>query len=160
MFRELRRPEKKLDKNTVDQILMQADEGYLGTISVDTGHPHVVCVNHYYDGECIYFHCAKEGHKIDNILNNDKVSFFVSADVRIEPMKLTTRYNSVELFGRASIVQDVQLKEKVLYELTKKYVGSLISKFASKISNSMNKTAIVKIEIEHLVGKTNYKTDK
>jgi nitroimidazol reductase NimA-like FMN-containing flavoprotein (pyridoxamine 5'-phosphate oxidase superfamily) len=157
MFRDLRRKDRKMDLADSQLLLHNVDEGFLGTISVDTGHPHVVAVNHYFDGDAIYFHCAKDGHKIDNILNNNKVSFFVCDDVSISQKKFTTNYSSVEVFGRATLVDDQELKKKILFELSKKYVGKFISGFAAELAGALNVTAVVKIEIEHISGKSNIK---
>lgn len=153
MFREMRRKDKGVSKDIAYELLKRTQEGYLSTISVDTGHPAIVCVNHYYDGESIYFHCAKDGHKIDNIKANNKVSFMVVDDIYVYQMKYSTKYTSAVVYGRASFVEDKELKKKILFDLSAKYVGKFISRFASEIAGSLNITKVVKIEIEHISAK-------
>jgi len=78
LFREMRRKDKSGSQELAVKLLTNTNEGYLSTISVDNGYPAIICVNHYYDGEYIYFHSAKSGHKIDNINDNEKVCFMVT----------------------------------------------------------------------------------
>ena len=58
------------------QILKTEKRGVLSVIG-DNGYPYGIPINFYYDENDgkIYFHCAKEGHKIDAIKNCDKACF-------------------------------------------------------------------------------------
>ena len=52
----------------------------------------------------IYFHGAKEGHKIDAIKNNPKVSMSIIDQEDVIEEELTTYFRSVILFGKARIL--------------------------------------------------------
>jgi uncharacterized protein len=67
----------------------------------------------YEDGK-IFFHCAKEGHKIDGIRRDEKVSFCVVDKDQIVPEKFTTFFRSVIVFGRARIVSEDAVKRHAL----------------------------------------------
>jgi len=153
MFREMRRKDREMDLAEAKELLERCDEGILSTISIDNGYPHPVCVNHYYDGEALYFHCAKKGHKLDNLKANNKVSFICTSDIEILQSKYATDYKSVIVYGRASIVEDDQLRKEVLYNLSKRYVGKFIANFAKELAGSFKVTEVVKIEIDHISGK-------
>ena len=70
---EMRRANLEADESTSKQILVEGSYGILSTVGED-GFPYGVPVNYAYDGDKIYFHCAKNsGHKQYNILFSDKV---------------------------------------------------------------------------------------
>jgi nitroimidazol reductase NimA-like FMN-containing flavoprotein (pyridoxamine 5'-phosphate oxidase superfamily) len=153
MFREMRRKDKAIPVEIAKQVLRECEEGFFSTISVDNGYPHTVAVNHYYDGENIYFHCAKTGHKIDNILANDKVSFICAKDIEVIKSKYSTKFKSVIVYGKAEIVSDKEVKKEILYQLSKRFVGKFIANFAKEIAGALDVTSVVKIKIEHISGK-------
>ena len=69
MFRMMRRIKQQLPDEEAMEVLKYAKRGVLSVIG-DEGWPYGVWLNPHYresDG-CIYFHGAKEGHKIDALL--------------------------------------------------------------------------------------------
>ena len=89
MFREMRRKTQQLSQKECEEILRNATSGVLGVIG-DGGYPYTVPVSHVYKDGVIAFHCAKTGHKIDAIRNNEKVSFCVIAqdEVMLRPVSV------------------------------------------------------------------------
>ena len=78
MFRKMRRFKQELSERECIEILKKEPRGVLSMIG-DDGYPYGIPMSHWYnedDGK-LYFHGAKEGHKIDAIQNCDKVSFCV-----------------------------------------------------------------------------------
>ena len=105
MFRTMRRKAQQLSREESEQILRDATSGVLAVYG-DDGYPYAVPVSHAYADGKIMFHCAREGHKIDAIRRNEKVSFCVVAQDHVLPAERTTAYISVIAFGRARIVED------------------------------------------------------
>ena len=64
---------------------------------------------------CIYFHCALEGQKIDNIECNKLVSFCVVENTEILPDKFATKYESAIVFPVMAVLQDVVLKRRRIF---------------------------------------------
>jgi nitroimidazol reductase NimA-like FMN-containing flavoprotein (pyridoxamine 5'-phosphate oxidase superfamily) len=149
MFREMRRIKNKMDQEDAIKLLTSCDEGVLGTISTN-GYPYTVPVNHVYYNDKIYFHSAKEGHKISNIEMNNKVSFTVFDNVKIISETFTTKYQSVVVFGRAKIIPG---NKEVLMELIRKYSSSFIKEGKQYVDKSFDTTILVEITIDHLTGK-------
>ena len=58
-------------------------------------------MNYVYKDNSLYFHCALEGHKLENIKANKKVSFCVMGRTKVIPDKFTTKYESAVAFGLA-----------------------------------------------------------
>ena len=61
-------------------------------------------MNFVYEDGKIYFHGAKEGHKIDAIKINPKVSMSIIDQEDVIEEELTTYFRSVILFGKARIL--------------------------------------------------------
>ena len=157
MFREMRRIKNKVSDSDALSFLEIADEGIISTISVDNGYPYSTAVNHVIIDGSIYFHCAKTGHKIDNIIANNKVSFFAIANSNIVQKAYTTKFQSVHVFGKATIVEDKDEFKKALYKIAKKYTGSFFAKAATEIASAMDKTLVVRIDIDYITGKATKK---
>ena len=68
MFREMRRFKQQISDEECIEILKNEPRGVLSILG-DDGYPYGVPLDHWYsesDGK-LYFHCAKEGHKLDAI---------------------------------------------------------------------------------------------
>ena len=72
------KPNRLTSREDALNILEQGSYGILSTVSID-GQPYGVPVNYVYlkEENCIFFHCAMIGKKIDNMTANNKVSFTV-----------------------------------------------------------------------------------
>ena len=70
MFRQMRRFGQQVAGEKCVEILKNEWRGVLALIG-DDGYPYTVPMDFFYDEDDgkIYFHCAKEGHKIDAIEN-------------------------------------------------------------------------------------------
>ena len=136
------------------EILERGFAGVLSTTSPD-GRPYGVPVNYCYSGEenCVFFHCAKEGRKIGNILLNPQVSFLVVGPYEVLPEKITTRYESVMVSGTAAIVSGPDEKAEKLRALCAKFAPD--SPWARDGSLPCDDSLIVKIAIECVTGKRN-----
>jgi nitroimidazol reductase NimA-like FMN-containing flavoprotein (pyridoxamine 5'-phosphate oxidase superfamily) len=157
MIREMRRKERQLDDTASMEILTCGDFGILSTYGSNS-YPYATPLSYVYFNSCIYFHCAIEGLKIDNIDNNNKVCFCVTSIVALNPEKFSVKYKSVIVFGTASEIFYPE-KDEALKELIKKYSGEFTEKAGKYIESSKDKTRVFKIEIEHITGKSNIKLD-
>lgn len=151
MFKEMRRKDRSIDKEQAVELLKKGQYGVLSTVG-ENGYAYGVPLNYVYHGGNIYFHCAVEGHKLDNIAHNNKVSFCVVGDTEPIPDKFSYRYESVIAFGRAVEVYDKE-KEDALVAFIQKYSGEFMEKGMKYIQKDSIKTKVIKINIEHLTGK-------
>lgn len=151
MFREMRRKDRELKNDEVIEVLKNNDYGILSTVS-HNGYPYGVPVSFVFLNNSIYFHGASEGHKLDNILNNSKVSFCVVGQTCVLPDKFSTKYESVIVFGMAVEVLNDE-KNTALFEIMNKYSPDYIEKGKEYIKSASNATRVIKINIEHISGK-------
>ena len=148
----MRRGEKEIkDQAEIDSIIHRSRVCRLGLS--DEGQPYVVPLCFGYDGKTLYFHCAREGRKLDILRRNNKVCIefdivqgMIEAD---EGCNWGIKYQSVIGFGTAHLVEDVAEKQNALTLLMAQYSERSFS-FPPEM---VNRTAVVKIEIESLTGK-------
>lgn len=152
MFREMRRQDRKTDDKQALRILESGEYGILST-SGSNGYAYGVPVSYAYSEGCIYFHCAVEGHKLDNIAHNNKVSFCVVGETEVLPGNFSTKYESVVVFGKASEVNGDE-KREALMTILRKYSPKFMDKGIEYIKADASKTKVIKIEIEHMTGKS------
>jgi nitroimidazol reductase NimA-like FMN-containing flavoprotein (pyridoxamine 5'-phosphate oxidase superfamily) len=151
MFREMRRKDREIKDNEVIDLLVNSDYGILSTVS-QNGYPYGVPVSFVFANNSIYFHCATEGHKLDNLLNNNQVSFCIVGQTCVLPDKFSTKYESVILFGIANEVFEDE-KNIALLEILKKYSPDYLEKGKEYIKNKNEALKVIKISIEHCTGK-------
>ena len=126
----------------------------LATLGRD-GWPYAVPLNHVLAGDVLYLHCAPEGHKLENIANEERVAFNAVAYARVLPAKLTTLYESATVFGRAGVVTDPAEKRRALELLAVRFCGAVTPKAAKDIEAMASRVAVVRVRIERITGKAN-----
>ncbi len=110
-----------------------------------------------YKNQCIYFHCALAGHKLEIWRIDPKVAFCVVGKTRILPAEFATEYESAVAFGVASEVQGAE-RFAALVWLLEKYSPGFIAEGNAYIAHEESATKVMKIEIAHLAGKARITT--
>ena len=151
-FRDIRRADRALTKDQAREILARAEHGVLATVGAD-GWPYAVPVNHVLAGDVLYIHCALEGHKLENIAHEERVSFCAVAGATVLPAKLSTLYESAVVFGRAAVVTGPAEKLRALELLAVRFCGALSPEAEKAIATSGSRTAVVRIRLEQIAGK-------
>lgn len=152
MFREMRRKKQYIPNEECIEILKNASNGIM-SVSGDDDYPYGVPLNYVYDEGKIIFHCAKTGHKIDAIKNNDKVCFTVIGADKVVPELYATNFKSVVAFGRAKIVEDTDEKIRLTKLLAQKYRPGFEKEMQKEIDFELSALCAICIEIEHMTGK-------
>ena len=154
-FRPIRRQDRLLDIPAAERLLETGEYGFLAMCSPE-GYGYGIPISYAYVPErgCIYFHCAPEGHKLEAIAANDRVSFCVVGDTRIYPY--TTAYESAHLFGRIGIVEGDEERWDALYRLRAKYNPELGDAPDGYMRKSFGRTVVLRLDIEHLSGKAKH----
>jgi nitroimidazol reductase NimA-like FMN-containing flavoprotein (pyridoxamine 5'-phosphate oxidase superfamily) len=153
MFRELRLKDRKLPEEKAAEILEAGEYGVLSTCGAD-GQPYGVPLNYAYESGRIYFHCAKEGRKLDNIAANTRVCFTVVGRAQVLPSEHTTAYESVIATGGAAEILGEE-KLHALRLLVEKYSPEYLEEGLACVEKAGDRTGVVRIDIEDLCGKVN-----
>jgi nitroimidazol reductase NimA-like FMN-containing flavoprotein (pyridoxamine 5'-phosphate oxidase superfamily) len=155
--REIRRKNRAQTEAEAREILARAEHGVLATVGED-GWPYAVPLNQVVICDALYAHCALEGHKLQNIAHEERVSYCAIASARVVPATLSTLYESAIVFGRAALVRDADEKRCVLKLLTERFCGrgeEQDKRFEEHMRKNRDgqDTAIVRIAIERITGK-------
>lgn len=150
----MRRKKQELAPEERLRILAEATSGVLA-VNGDGGYPYTVPVSHVYADGKIYFHSALQGHKIDAIRRDGRVSFCVVAKDEVIAQEFTTYFRSVTAFGKARIIENAGEKMKALRLLAAKYADSTVTPAMTdkEISTGFHSLLMVEITIEHITGK-------
>lgn len=152
MFREMRRKKQELSIEECKKILDRNTSGVLAVFG-DEGYPYTVPMSYVFDGKAIYFHSAKQGHKLDAIRSYNKASFCVIDQDQVIPEKYTTYFRSVVVFGWISIVTEEEEKQNSLSMLSKKYSPNDEEGRLKEIDQLIAHTEMIRLELEHMSGK-------
>ncbi len=153
MFRELRRKRQALSETDCSDILKRGTSGVLALMG-DGGYPYAVPMSYVYDGEKLYFHCAKSGHKLDAIAGNPKASFCVVDRDQVVPEEYTTYFRSVIVFGTMRIIEEEQEKRTAVEKLALKYAPEDSAKNrGAAIEKDWKPLCMLELTPEHITGK-------
>lgn len=153
MFREMRRNRQALSKEECEQILYRGTSGVLA-VSGDDGYPYAVPINYFYENDKVYFHSANEGHKIDAIKNNTKVSFCVIDQDNIVPEEYTSYFRSVIVFGKMQIIENENDKKIAIEKLAVKYAPEDSKENRQEvIEKAYHRFCMLQLSIEYMSGK-------
>ena len=140
-----------MDREEIESIIKKADVCRLGLS--DKNIPYIVPLNFGYKENCLYFHTAKAGKKIDMIKTNNRVCFEMDIDhevVRAEnPCDWNMKFQSVIGYGRAFLLEDIDEKRQALDVIIEDYSGQT-GEYAEKL---VDRLAVIKVQIESMTGK-------
>ena len=153
MFRQMRRFKQQVSEEKCIEILKNEWRGVLAVLG-DDGYPYTVPLDFYYDegdGK-IYFHGAKEGHKLDAIARCDKVSFCVMDKGFKKDGDWALNITSVVVFGRLHPVIDAAKTKEKVCALGRKYHPTAEA-VEAEWENAKNRMLCLELTIEHMTGK-------
>ena len=153
MFREMRRKSQLLSP---DECLAVLERGTSGVLAVhgDGGYPYAVPLSYAYGEDRLWFHCARDGHKLDAIARDPRVSFCVVDRDQVVPPEYTTYFRSVIAFGRTRILEDEAEKQAAIWLLAEKYCpGDSPEHRQEAIRREAGGLCLVSLSIEHMTGK-------
>ena len=153
MFRKMRRFKQQITDEQCIEVLKNSKRGVLSLIGED-GYPYGLPINLWYceeDGK-IYFHGAKEGHKIDAIKACDKVSFCTWDEGYRKEGDWALNINSVIVFGRIKFVEDEDTAIKICTHLTKKFTDDE-EYLQRELKNALPRVQCLELIPEHMTGK-------
>ncbi|MBD8348256.1 MULTISPECIES: pyridoxamine 5'-phosphate oxidase family protein [unclassified Dysgonomonas] len=158
MFREIRRQNRVLEGDRITELLNTSEFGFLSLGTSENGYAYGIPISYAYEEETnsLFFHCALEGQKLDEIKKNNKISFCVVGKTNPIANEFTTLYESVIAFGDAHIDLSDDEKRKALRLLVKKYSAGFEEIAEKYMDKSWNRTAVFKIEIKHITAKAKY----
>jgi nitroimidazol reductase NimA-like FMN-containing flavoprotein (pyridoxamine 5'-phosphate oxidase superfamily) len=153
MFRKMRRFKQQVSDEICRKILREEWRGVLAVHGED-GYPYALPIDFYYDEEKnkIYFHCAKEGHKLDAIRADNRVSFCVYDKGFRKDGEWALNIRSVIVFGHIEFVEDREEIYRLTGELSRKFTAD-VEYIKKEIERSGPGTLMFALVPEHITGK-------
>jgi len=130
-----------------------------GTVAFpgEGGEPYCIPLSLVRMGDALFFHCARQGHKLELLRGGGRVcvSFVTDAlPVYIAPQNnYTTAYKSAVVTGPAQEVTDPAQKTAALRALCEKLLPDHMEGFDRAIDRTLEVTSVWKISMESAVGK-------
>ncbi|HIR08125.1 MAG TPA: pyridoxamine 5'-phosphate oxidase family protein [Candidatus Pullichristensenella stercoripullorum] len=153
MFRPMRRSAQALDGGACVEILERGTSGVLA-VAGDGGWPYAVPLSYAFDGEKLYFHCAREGHKLDAIRREARASFCVVDRDDVKPAEYTSYFRSVIIFGRVRVLEDEAQKRAAIELLARRYFPEDSAENRRRaIEREWAGLCMLEMDIEHMSGK-------
>ncbi len=149
----MRRTDKEItNRREIDTILSKATICRIGLVGNNVAY--IVPLNFGYKNNCLYFHSAPIGKKIELITKNNIVCFEVDIDHEIIDSGIlcewSSKYASVIGYGKASFITDPSLKKDALNIIIDHYSPGTSYNFPTK---NLHEVTIIKIEITQMTGK-------
>ena len=147
----MRRFKQELNETECKKILKNEVRGVLSVIG-DDGYPYGLPIDYWYDEieNHIYFHGAKEGHKLDAIKKCNKVSFCTYDKGYRKDGEWPLYINSVNIKKKISIVNEkiIEICKNLCYKFTddENYV-------ADELEKAGNRVCCLELIPEHISGK-------
>ena len=116
----MRRFNQGLSEEACVSILKAQPRGILAVHGED-GYPYALPLDYIYMDGRLYFHCAKEGHKLDAIAADDRVSFCVMDEGFRKEGEWALNISSVIIFGRVRKIEDSAETVRIVRQLALKY---------------------------------------
>ena len=152
VFRPMRRKKQILSESENLELIKSNTSGVLA-LAEDGGYSYAVPLSYAYVDNKIYFHCARQGHKLDLINTNNKVSFCIIDKDDVVPQTFTTHFKSVIVFGTISILDDESKKLLGLEKLVEQYSAGYEEKGSEEIKRLWNQVCVLELSIDHMTGK-------
>ena len=120
----------------------------------DDGYPYGLPMDHWYCQEdgCLYFHCAKQGHKLDAIRGCNKASYCVMDSGYRREGEWFFHFRSVIAFGRMEIVTDPVEVREACRRIGEKYMPDRES-VQKELAESLKNVCVLRLTPEHITGK-------
>ena len=150
-FRPMRRFKQEVPEPECLDVLRTAPRGVLSVLG-DGGYPYGVPLNFVCEEGRLYFHCAREGHKLDAVRRCDKASFCVLSEPVRNPGEWWNCFVSVICFGRVREVTDPAERDRRLRALGMKYFPGDYD-LEGDLRKNGPQAVVLELTPEHMTGK-------
>ena len=154
----MRRKDRQRDEAFCLDLIDKATNGVMA-IATGEDTPYCLPLSFVRAEKSLYFHCAKEGRKIDLLRTNPKVCVtfigYASPTYQAEDNNFTTLFASAIVTGSAYEVPEDDEKIEALRALCKKLLSQAMTgdNFDRAIQTSLPVTAVWRIDLEEISGK-------
>ena len=141
------------DTNVLKKILKSAK--YVTIALAKDKQAYLVSLSHGYDESrnCIYFHCAKEGKKIDYLKSNNLVWGQAVLDGGYQESECDHFFASVQFQGKVTFLKNVKEKQQAAECMIKQLNKNAEAMIAKTKPERLKTTTFGRIDIDYMSGK-------
>lgn len=150
--RSMRRKEWERNEQFAWKVFDEAPYAVLA-LADEVGAPYCVAVSPAREGKTVYFHCAREGLKLELLIKNPQVAMSAVSHCKPISPNYTMSYASVILRGKAKIVTDETEKALALRRISERYSANDLEQFDTMMEQYAKATHVVRIDVEQITGK-------
>jgi uncharacterized protein len=158
-FHALRRKEKEIREPAEMKAILAAAK-YVTVAMCRAEEPYLVTLSHGYDEKrnAVYFHCAREGKKIEILAANNRVWGQAILDRGYADGRCDHLFASVQFRGRVSFVEEEAEKRHALAVMIRQLESDPDKVMGHQITEaSVAKVHIGRIDLDYLSGKKSIK---
>jgi len=154
-MKDIRRKEKEItDTNEIKDIILTAK--HVTIAMCYDNKPYLVTISHGFDMEenCIYFHCAPKGRKIDILKKNNEVWGQAMIDFGYQEGACDHLYTTAQFRGEVSFLTNLDEKRAALINMVEKLdpnPDDIVQKQLNE--RSIERVTIGRIDISYYSGK-------
>jgi len=161
MTYHLRRKDLEITDERVLKKILRSTKYVTFALSIDN-QPYLVSLSHGYDENrnCIYFHCAAEGKKLDYLKTNNVVWGQALLDHGYSEGECDHRYASVHFSGKVTFIDKLDEKRlaiKCMISHLDRNPEALMSRLLD--SEELKSTIVGRVDIDYMSGKKSEKVD-
>jgi nitroimidazol reductase NimA-like FMN-containing flavoprotein (pyridoxamine 5'-phosphate oxidase superfamily) len=152
-------PLRRKDKEITNEAELKAvlTEAKHVTVAMSLGdEPYLATLSHGYDAarNCVYFHCAREGKKVDILRTNPRVWGQAMVDNGYQQGSCDHLYRTAQFRGRITFVEDQAEKEHSLAVMIRHLDEEPEKVIAEQITpHSTRRILVGRIDIDYMSGK-------
>ena len=156
IFRPMRRFKQQLPDEEALAVLRAAKRGVL-SVAGDGGRPYGIPLNPFWDDETgrLYFHGAREGHKIDALRRDPRACFTVldeGVHDASRPPDWALTFRSVTVFGRVEFVENQAEAIEICRRLARRFYPDEAA-IEEEIRLAGSRVLVFALVPEHITGK-------
>lgn len=149
-MRKMRRNDRATTVEQAWEILENAEYMTLSMMGAE-GVPYGVALSFARVENALYFHCAREGYKVDSLRKAPAVCASAVWQQRTKPEDFSVAYHSAVAFGTATEVTDRAEKERALLAICKKYAPE--NPGAAAYMAQYPQVAVWRVDVSDISGK-------
>ena len=150
----MRRQDKLVtDIDVLHDVIRNAQVCRIALVDGDT--PYLVPMNFGFDGNCLYFHAAKQGRKLDILRKNPKICVEFEQGVTLvrgkKPCSYAFHYLTVICHGQAEFLDVLEEKRRVLHHIMTQYESDW--QRCNFTKGDVASIVLFKVRIDDIIGK-------
>lgn len=152
MERKMRRKRQQLSRAETEAVLTRGTSGVLA-LTDGEGWPYAVPLSYVYAEGKLYFHSAREGHKLEAAAACGRASFCVVDQDQVVPQEYTTYFRSAIAFGPIRVLEGKDETMAALALLAERFNPGDRAGFQRECGKGLDKLVMLELDVERLTGK-------